>query len=134
MTDTFSQEERSAVMRSVKSNGNKSTEDRLIQIFKKRCITGWRRNYPVAGKPDFVFLRRKVAVFADGCFWHGHNCRNIIPKQNAEYWSKKRLKNISRDKKIAELFNKRGWTVIRFWECDIKKESLDIDNLESLIK
>ena len=55
MTDTFSKELRSKTMRAVKSKKNKSTELKLIEIFKKNNITGWRRNYPILGKPDFVF-------------------------------------------------------------------------------
>lgn len=66
-------------MRQVKSKKNKSTELRLIEIFRQNGITGWRRNYPVKGHPDFVFPKRKIAVFVDGCFWHGHNCRNTRP-------------------------------------------------------
>ena len=62
-------------MRKVKSKKNKSTELRLIDIFKQNGITGWKRNYPVKGHPDFVFLKEKVAVFVDGCFWHGHDCQ-----------------------------------------------------------
>lgn len=126
MTDTFSKAERSAVMQKVKSKGNKSTEQRLIDIFKANGIRGWRRNYPVKGKPDFVFLQLKMAVFADGCFWHGHHCRNITPKQNAEYWSKKRKRNILRDKTITKLFEQRGWTVLRLWECNIKSGKLNL--------
>jgi len=126
MADTFSKEERSAIMRKVKAKGNLSTEQRLIAIFKKNNIKGWRRKYPVIGKPDFVFTNKKIAVFADGCFWHGHYCRNIIPKQNAVYWNKKRQRNIDRDQQITELFLRRGWVILRFWECDIKKENLDL--------
>mgnify|MGYP001627383636 CR=1 FL=1 len=129
MTDTFSKLERSAIMKKVKSKGNKSTEQRLIQIFQDKNITGWRRNYPVKGKPDFVFLKKKIAVFADGCFWHGHHCRNITPKQNQEYWDKKRERNIQRDINITKYFEKRGWTVLRFWECDIKKGIIDLSTL-----
>lgn len=126
MTDTFSKDERSAIMQKVKSKGNKSTENKLIQIFRDNGIKGWRRNYPAKGKPDFVFLKKKIVVFADGCFWHGHNCRNVVPKQNSDYWDKKRQRNIERDKKITELFVKRGWTVLRFWECDLKNGTIDL--------
>ena len=76
MADIFNNEKRSEIMRKVKSKKNKSTELRLIDIFKQNGITGWKRNYPVKGHPDFVFLKEKVAVFVDGCFWHGHDCRN----------------------------------------------------------
>lgn len=129
MADSFSKEERSAIMRKVKSNANKSTEQKLIDIFKASGITGWRRNYKVKGKPDFVFSKLKIAVFADGCFWHGHDCRNITPKQNAEYWSNKRQRNIRRDKEVAKQFEQRGWTVLRFWECDIKQGALNLTSL-----
>ena len=126
MTDTFSKNARSAVMQKVKSKGNKSTEQKLIEIFKQYGVIGWRRNYPVIGKPDFVFLNKKIAVFADGCFWHGHHCRNITPKQNQAYWDKKRQRNIQRDQNVTLHFESRGWTVLRFWECDIKSGKLDL--------
>ena len=60
MADTFDQEKRSAIMKSVKSSGNKSTELRLIGYFKENGITGWRRKYPVKGHPDFVFIEKKI--------------------------------------------------------------------------
>ncbi len=128
MADTFSIAERSAIMQKVKSKGNLSTEQRLIAIFKAYNIRSWRRNYPVKGKPDFVFPSKKIAVFADGCFWHGHHCHNIIPKQNAEYWDRKRQRNIDRDKKVTADFESRGWKVIRFWECDIKAGNLNLNS------
>jgi DNA mismatch endonuclease, patch repair protein len=68
MADNFTKEVRSNIMRAVKSKGNKSTEKKLIDLFKEKKLKGWRRNYPIFGKPDFVFPKRKVAVFADGCF------------------------------------------------------------------
>ncbi len=117
-------------MRMVKSKANKSTELKLMGIFKAAGVKGWRRNYPVKGKPDFVFPKLKIAVFADGCFWHGHNCRNITPKQNAEYWANKRQRNIERDKMMTQSFEQRGWVVLRFWECDIKRGTIDLSRLK----
>ena len=131
MADVFSKDERTAIMRNVKSKSNKSTEQKLIDIFKAKGIKGWRRNYPVKGKPDFIFPKQRIAIFTDGCFWHGHNCRNITPKQNAEYWTAKRQRNIERDKKVTQYFEQRGWTVLRFWECDIKRGNLNLTNLIS---
>lgn len=124
MSDVFSPKERSEVMRKVKSKRNKSTELKLIQFFKTYRIKGWRRNYPILGKPDFVFPKLKIAIFADGCFWHGHNCRNTRPRQNAEYWNKKRERNINRDKDVTKKLTEKGWIVIRIWECEIKDEKL----------
>ena len=123
MSDVFDIEKRSRVMRQVKSKGNKSTELRLIRVFKENGITGWRRNYSVKGHPDFVFLKSRVAVFVDGCFWHGHDCRNTRPKNNGEYWAKKRERNICRDAEISILFKRRNWKVLRIWECDLKKKN-----------
>jgi DNA mismatch endonuclease (patch repair protein) len=111
-------------MSKVRSRGNKSTELRLIALFRKNGIIGWKRSYSVKGNPDFVFLKKKVAIFVDGCFWHGHDCRNTRPKNNEEYWRKKRLRNMARDQKIADLFKTRGWTVLRIWECELRKENL----------
>lgn len=123
MADVFDKQKRSDIMRNVKSKKNKSTELRLINIFKKYNIIGWRRNYPVKGHPDFVFTKQRIAIFVDGCFWHGHNCRNVTPENNREFWQNKRNKNRRHDEIITELFVSRGWKVIRIWECELKKKN-----------
>ena len=128
MTDVYDKTTRSAVMKRVRSKGNKSTELRMIEIFHTYGITGWRRNYSVKGHPDFVFLRKKVAVFVDGCFWHGHDCRNTRPLENKEYWKKKRRNNIAHDKVVSSYFMDRGWVVIRIWECELKKRKQSVLN------
>lgn len=111
-------------MRKVRSSGNKSTEIKLIRLFKENHITGWRRNYKIFGNPDFVFLKYKIAIFADGCFWHGHNCRNTKPKDNADYWKNKIDKNKNRDINVNEHLRTKGWTIFRIWECEIKNKKL----------
>jgi len=120
MADVYDKSVRSAVMSKVRSSGNKSTEFRLIKLFQEVGLIGWRRKYPVKGKPDFVFLKHRVAIFVDGCFWHGHDCRNTRPSTNSEYWMKKRERNIQRDFKMTESFKARNWTVLRIWECELK--------------
>lgn len=62
MSDVFDSEKRSEVMRKVRSKGNKSTELKLIALFRENGITGWRRNYRVKGHPDFVFLDKRIAI------------------------------------------------------------------------
>ena len=124
MSDVFDKGTRSEVMRAVKSKNPKSTELALIKLFKENHITGWRHSYNVKGHPDFVFLVKRIAIFVDGCFWHGHDCRNTRPADNAEYWTKKREKNIQHDKQITAMFEARGWTVIRIWECELKKKNI----------
>lgn len=69
------------------------------------------------------FISQKTAIFLDGCFWHGHNCRNTKPKANKEYWDNKIEKNIRRDKLVTEKLRTKGWTVIRIWECELKDEN-----------
>lgn len=123
MADIFDKEKRSEVMRSVKSKENKSTEMKLIEVFKDNGITGWRRNYAVKGHPDFVFLNKRIAIFVDGCFWHGHDCRNTTPKDNADYWQGKIKQNRIHDREITDLFRKRGWNVLRIWECEMSTKN-----------
>ena len=130
MADVYDKATRSAVMSKVRGKGNKSTELRLIEVFRENGIIGWRRNYPVKGRPDFVFPDKHIAVFVDGCFWHGHDCRNTRPKENAEYWMNKRERNIARDEIVTEAFEKRGWTVLRIWECELKKKNQDALNVK----
>jgi DNA mismatch endonuclease (patch repair protein) len=124
MADVFTKEQRSNVMRKVKSNRNKSTELKLIAFFKETNIKGWRRTYKLFGKPDFTFPKHKITIFVDGCFWHGHDCRNTRPKDNADYWAKKRERNIKRDKEVTQTLENKGWTVIRIWECELKDEQI----------
>lgn len=126
MADVFDSKKRSDIMSKVRSNNNKSTELALIKFFKENKITGLKRNYPVKGHPDFVFLDKKIAVFVDGCFWHGHDCRNTRPSDNAEYWQRKRERNIKHDKEVTAMFENRGWKVIRIWECELKKKNRDV--------
>ncbi len=133
MADVFDKSKRSEIMKKVRSKKNKSTELKLIEIFKENNIHGWRRNYNVKGHPDFVFLDKRIAIFVDGCFWHGHDCRNTRPKDNEDYWTKKRERNMKHDKEITEYFENRGWTVIRIWECELKNNKYD-NKLKQLIQ
>ncbi len=117
MSDVFSKAKRSEVMAAVRGRGNRSTEWRLRARLVSSGLAGWRVNaVDVLGKPDFAFDEAKVAVFVDGCFWHGcRRCRNI-PETNQEFWSNKIGKNKKRDQKVTRLLKKSGWQVIRFWE------------------
>lgn len=126
MSDIFTKEKRSQIMSHIRSKNNKSTELKLIKIFKEYGITGWRRDYNVKGHPDFVFLQKKIAVFVDGCFWHGHKCKKHMPYKNREFWEKKIKNNKRHDKKITSLFKLRGWEVVRIWECELKKQKTKI--------
>ncbi len=110
-------------MAKVKREGNLSTENEFILFLKRNKIGGWRRKYPLLGNPDFVFARLKIAVFIDGCFWHGcpDHCR--MPATNISYWKKKISGNIKRDKRTTSILKKSGWTVLRIWEHELKKRN-----------
>lgn len=134
MVDVFTKEQRSQIMRQVKSSRNKSTEIKLLRYFKKQEIKGWRRNYKLFGKPDFVILKIKLAIFVDGCFWHGHNCRNTKPKDNYEYWENKIKRNIQRDSNVSTYLVAKGWNVIRLWECELKNEQILKEKMNKYLK
>jgi DNA mismatch endonuclease (patch repair protein) len=133
MADVFTKEQRSDIMRQVKSVRNKSTELKLIAFFKASHTKGWRRNYKLFGKPDFTFPRYKITIFVDGCFWHGHDCRNTRPKDNADYWTKKRERNIKRDIEVTQALQEKKWIVIRLWECELKNADILNEKLLSVI-
>ncbi|MET8455870.1 very short patch repair endonuclease [Streptomyces parvulus] len=83
----------------------------------------YRVNVPVPGMPrrtiDIVFPRTKVAVFLDGCFWHGCPQHATHPKANAEWWRTKLDKNMARDAETTAHLQREGWTVLRFWEHEV---------------
>jgi DNA mismatch endonuclease (patch repair protein) len=124
MVDVFTKEKRSEVMAKIRGHGNKSTEWRLRSILIASGIKGWRlRAKDLPGKPDFVFDDIKLAVFVDGCFWHGcRRCRSL-PKTNNDFWSQKISLNRRRDRKINLQLRNAGWIVMRFWEHQLKSES-----------
>lgn len=127
--DTVTTKERSRIMSCVKSKGNKSTELKLIKLFKEYGLTGWKRNYVVKGKPDFVFLPQRLAIFVDGCFWHGCKDHCRIPSSNKDYWLAKINRNKERDIATTVSFQKRNWKVLRIWEHELtKKNSTELIN------
>jgi len=117
--DTISPTERSRIMARVKSKGNKSTESAVVAIFRASRISGWRRHCSLAGKPDFSFPKQMLAVFVDGCFWHGcpRHCR--MPSTNRKYWTQKIARNVQRDRDVIRELRNKGWRCIRFWEHDL---------------
>jgi DNA mismatch endonuclease, patch repair protein len=113
---------RSRNMRAIKSADNRTTERqirvRLIQV----GATGWKVRSPDwPGNPDFVFPSAKVAIFVDGCFWHGCPKCGHIPKTNIAYWKSKLKRNRTRDREINNELTSRGITVLRFWECEVRR-------------
>lgn len=122
MRDVFSSAKRSEVMSLIRGKGNKDTELRLIQIFRATGITGWRRGSKLSGRPDFVFPQLKIAVFVDGCFWHGCPKHATWPKTRASFWLAKITGNKARDRRVNRELRKRGWTVVRVWEHELSRK------------
>jgi len=103
-------------MAKVRDAGNASTELRLIALFLTCGIADCQRKAAVTGKPDFVFPKLKLAVFVDGCFWHGCPIHATQPKTNAEFWTTKLGKNQARDRLVSRSLRRAGWRVLRI--CD----------------
>lgn len=123
MTDIWDKQKRSDVMSRIRSQGNKATELRLIAIFREAGITGWRRKQPLLGKPDFVFRKQRLAIFVDGCFWHGCPQCYRRPASNQTYWDEKIRKNHSRDLRVTRELRKAGWSVLRIWEHQLSAKN-----------
>jgi len=113
---------RATTMRAVRSFSNRSTETRLRMALVCSGVRGWRiRPAHTEGNPDFVFATAKVAVFADGCFWHGCvDCPHSPIRSNAQYWKRKIAHNREKDARISRQLESGGWLVLRFWEHEIR--------------
>ena len=122
--DIFTKAKRSAVMSRIRSRGNKATELELVKNFRANGITGWCRHQPVFGKPDFVFRRLGLAVFVDGCYWHGCPQHATKPRTNAAFWRKKFAANKARDLLVNRTLRKAGWRVVRIWEHELERKNV----------
>lgn len=135
MADVFSREKRSDIMSRVKGRGNRATELRLIQFMRRHNITGWRRNVRIFGSPDFVFIKARLAVFVDGCFWHGCPKHGSLPNSNTTFWRLKLDRNKARDRLVAQTLIASGWRVLRIWQHElvIGNESRVIRRIETAL-
>lgn len=122
MVNHVAPEVRSKIMASVRSKGNRTTEMALGRILWAAGLRGYRKQWHVAGKPDFAWPRLKIAVFVDGCFWHGCSCK-YLPRSNQNFWRAKIENNKCRDRRVSSRLKRAGWTVIRVKECAVTRES-----------
>jgi DNA mismatch endonuclease, patch repair protein len=121
-------------MSGIRSRRNRSTELKLIGIFRSHGITGWRCGIPLLGKPDFIFPRYRLAIFVDGCFWHGCIVHRAKPKRNFKYWETKAARNRKRDRFVNAELKRRGWKVIRIWEHSLKQEHRVLEKIRTAVK
>jgi DNA mismatch endonuclease, patch repair protein len=109
-------------MSAVRSKGNRSTEWRLRPYLVQAGLRGWKvQANDLPGKPDFIFLKERLAIFVDGCFWHGCPICYRMPHSNKRYWQNKIKNNKTRDKKNIKKLHELNWKVIRLWEHQLKK-------------
>lgn len=116
--------ETSKRMTAVRSSGNRSTELLLIEVLRLSHIHGWRRNFPLVGKPDFVWPDERIALFVDGCFWHGCPLCYAAPRRNAAFWQQKIAYNRVHDRLVTRQLRKSGWRVLRIRECELKRRRI----------
>lgn len=123
-------------MKQVKSKGSK-IEVMLMKELWSRGLHYRKNVQSVFGKPDIAFIGKKVAVFCDSEFWHGHNWeeRKNDFKSHQEFWIPKIERNIERDREVTKKLEEDGWTVLRFWGKDIKKNVTECaDIIEEAVK
>ena len=119
--DNLTPKQRRKNMQNIRSK-NTTPELRVMNELKKRKIYFAKHANKIFGKPDIVFRRKKIAVFIDSDFWHCNIKFFVMPKTNVAYWKNKISRNKKRDAEVNKTLRQNGWTVIRLWESDIKKD------------
>ena len=93
----------------------------------------YRKNYKkLPGSPDIVIMKYHIAIFVDGDFWHAKGHKNHPGEQiksNKEYWQKKLIRNVERDREVNDELTEEGWLVLRFWESEIKNNLQECVNV-----
>ena len=128
LLDTFSRATRSRVMSHSRSRGTKTTEWRFRSLLMRSGVRGWKLGHDsgLTGSPDVVFARARLAVFLDGCFWHGcQRCRSI-PTTNRAFWLNKIQENRKRDKRVGRMLRAKSWKVIRVWEHELRNDGAKV--------
>ncbi len=120
-------------MAAVRSRGNLSTEVKMARLLREFALHGWRRHCPTYGRPDFCWLREKVGIFVDGCFWHGCPRCYKTPRSHVRYWKAKVLANQERDRRVNSLLKRKGWVVVRIWECCLA-DKRNIDRVRKALR
>jgi DNA mismatch endonuclease (patch repair protein) len=119
MPDVFDKATRSKIMSKIRSKDT-GVEKAFKEALIRNGLTDFEMHYKIMGKPDFVFVKERVAVFCDSLFWHG---KKNIPQTNREYWIAKFQRNMRRDKVVTQTLKKEGWKVVRFYDNEILKDA-----------
>ncbi len=121
MTDVFDKHKRSEVMSRIPSKNTK-LELTIRNDLYKAGFRGYRLGVKLPGSPDITFPKAKIAIFVDGCFWHGCPLCYSEPETNAQFWRKKIADNLERDQKVNKNLIGIRWSIIRIWEHSIEKD------------
>lgn len=119
MFDVFTKKKRSWVMSRIKSKHTKI--EQVLQKALRKVRFKFLLHQPITGKPDVVFLRHRLAVFVDGCFWHKCPTHYVKPVTRKDFWEAKISGNVKRDLLVNQKLKESGWSVLRFWEHDVEK-------------
>ena len=127
---------RSMTMSKIRGKGNKTTEVRFRFALVRAGIKGWKLHPKgLHGSPDIYFPESNLAIFLDGCFWHGCPICGHVPKTRSEFWKAKFNKTKTRDKNTNHRLANMGITVLRFWEHEISSQlNMCIDKVSTHIK
>jgi DNA mismatch endonuclease, patch repair protein len=120
MTDVLTETQRRYNMSRIKGR-NTGPELRLRRTLYRMGVRGYRLNCDLPGKPDLVFLRKKLVIFVDGCFWHKCPIHFVTPATRTEFWTKKIEGNVRRDRVVNNELASAGWHVARFWEHELRE-------------
>lgn len=119
MADRVDEQTRSRMMSSIRGTGNASTEWALRARLVAEGMSGFTLHADLPGSPDFAFPDERVAVFTDGCFWHGCPQHHNKPDNNSSFWTEKIQRNKERDRRVTDQLENAGWEVIRIWEHEL---------------
>lgn len=117
--DNLTKEQRRKNMQNIRSAGTKP-ERLIMRELKRREIYFASHAEAITGKPDIVFRRKKIAVFIDSDFWHGHPKRCIMPQTNIEYWNSKIARNRKRDKDVNHILKKMAGSLLDYGDMTLK--------------
>lgn len=120
-------------MSRIPSRGNKTTEARFASLLRAEHISGWRRHIDLIGRPDFSFKEARLAVFVDGCFWHGCRKCKKFPKSNEAFWTQKIAYNRKRASEVNRELRREGWSVLRIWEHQLLSPDKVIARIRELL-
>ncbi|MFI8712839.1 very short patch repair endonuclease [Brevibacillus brevis] len=121
MDDTFTKEQRSKNMKSIRSTGT-TLENKITKELWRRGFRFRRNVRKLLGCPDIAIQKDKIVIFIDSCFWHSCPIHGRVPTSNIEYWEKKLMRNRERDIEVTEYYIQKRWNIYRVWEHEIKTD------------